>query len=84
MINARIRKKIHRITDLCFDAKDFGHDCFFRYNPHVCQVEFFIYKHGWEAEKPQDIRMTTYLDNDKPENELDKIIECLEKLIEES
>lgn len=84
MIDARIKKKVHRIMDLCFDAKDFGHDCFFNYSPHVQQFEFYLYKNGWIEEKKQDIKRNTYLNDDSSEIELDKMIEFLENLIEES
>lgn len=85
-MNARIKKQIHKITDLCFDAKDFGHDCFFEYSPHVQAFYFQSYKNGYEVgvKNERDFDSRLYFDKENAETELDKIIDYLENLIEES
>ena len=83
-MNAKIKKKIHKITDLCFDAKDFGHDCFLRYMSHVESLSLDIHKNGWNGEKETDIHVDFYLNKEDAETKLDEVIECLENLIQES
>ena len=85
-MNARIKKRIHKITDLCFDAKDFGHDCFFSHMAHVQSFEFQSYKNGYEigAKKKYDFDSRIYVDKEDAETKLDKIIDYLENLIDES
>jgi|LAHS01.1.fsa_nt_gb hypothetical protein len=83
-MNARIKKKIHKITDLCFDVKDLGHDCYLRYFSHVKSFGLDIHKNGWDGEKEVDIHIDLYLDKTDTETKLDEMITCLETLIEES
>lgn len=85
-MNARIKKRIHKIIDLCIDAKDFGHDCFFDYSPHVQMFVFQSYKNGYEVgvKKNRDFDSRIYVDKEDAETKLDKIIDYLENLIDES
>lgn len=83
-MNARIRKRIHKIIDLSIDAKDFGHDCFISTEPHVRQIHICCYKGQWESHKEKALYESIGLNKDNTLEELDKIIEFLEKLIEES
>lgn len=83
-MNARIRKRIHKIIDLSIDLKDFGHDCFIDTLPHVNQIKIYCYKDGFAIEKEEVLYEHIYLDDDETIEQLDKIIEFLEKLIDES
>lgn len=82
--NARLRKLMHKIIDLCIDAKDFGHDCFFEYSPHVNNFEICFCKRGWEKGKEKYLKNSICLDTTNAESELKDIISSLEKLIDES
>lgn len=83
-MNIKIRKKLHKVLDLCFDAKDLGHDCFFRYSPHVSSFNLEIHVDGYIEEKYENFRTSFYLDKEDAETKLDEVIEYLEKLIDES
>jgi hypothetical protein len=83
-MNARIRKRIHTITDLCIDAKDFGHDCFYSFQPHVNNIHFDFYKDGWEKDKEAILYEDIKLNSPETIEKLDSVIEALEQLIEES
>jgi len=89
-MNARIKRKVHKIMDLCFDAKDFGHDCMVSYQGHVTDFSIRVYKDGYEKSgKKVTFNHSLYLDDqsllplDEAEATLDEIIGYLEKLIEE-
>jgi hypothetical protein len=83
-MNARIRKRIHKITDLCIDAKDFGHDCFYGFHPHVNKINFDFYKDGWEKGKESILYEDIKLNGPETIEELDNVIKLLEELIDES
>ncbi len=83
-MNARIKKKLHKIIDLSFDAKDFGHDCFYRFYPHVNNFSFDVHKGGYIDKKKIDYRKDIYLDNANSEEQLNEIIEYVENLIDKS
>lgn len=83
-MNAKIRKRIHKIIDLCIDAKDFGHDCFFTTQPHVSSIDFNFYKNGWEKDKESILYEDIKLNRPETIEKLDSVIKLLEQLIEES
>lgn len=83
-MNARIRKRIHKIIDLCIDAKDFGHDCFFTAHPHVSTIHFSFYKDGWEKDKEAILYEDINLNSPETIEKLDSVIKLLEELIDES
>ncbi len=71
---------INRILNLCIEAKEHGHDCFFQYTPHVEWAEVRIYVDGWRSGEEADKELRANFDKPK---ELEEIIEILEKLIQE-
>lgn len=85
-MNARIRKRIHKIIDLSIDLKDFGHDCFVEISPHIERLNICCYRGEWFKGKEKALDEGIYLDADveKVLKELDKAILFLEELIEES
>jgi hypothetical protein len=83
-MNARIRKRIHKIIDLCIDAKDFGHDCFFTAQPHVSSIDFNFYKDGWEKDKEAILYEDIKLNRPETIKKLDSVIKLLENLVDES
>lgn len=83
-MNARIRKKIHKIMDLCIDVKDFGHDCFYSFQPHVNNIHFDFYKDGWEKDKEHLLFEGIKLNSPETIKKLDSVIKLLEELIDES
>lgn len=83
-MNARIRKRIHKIMDLCIDVKDFGHDCFYKFQPHVNNIHFDFYKDGWEKGKEPILYESIKLNGPETIEKLDSVIKLLEELINES
>ncbi len=83
-MNVRLRKKVHKIVDLCMDAKDLGHDCFFNTYPHVNQVKIQCFLGEWDKEKEIGFEKHTNLNSDDAVDDLNEMIEYLENLIEES
>lgn len=84
-MNVRLRKKALKVMDLCMDAKDLGHDCFLKYQPHVHLIDISCYTGNYEKEKPIAFSTYTYLDvEDDAVVELNKMIDYLENLIEKS
>jgi len=84
-MNVRLRKKVHKVMDLCLDAKDLGNDCFLKYQPHVHMIDISCYIGNYEKEKPIAFSTYTYLDmENNAVVELNKMIDYLEDLIEKS
>ena len=50
------RERIYNILDLCMEARKKGHDCFFRYHPHVSfgQFDVTVYLNGWDKDIEPD------------------------------
>lgn len=46
-----MNERILNLLSLCLQAKEKGHDCFFRYSPHVNGFEVEIYEGSWNKEK---------------------------------
>ncbi len=41
--------RYHELLELCFKAKEKGHDVFFSYRAHINKIVIEIFKNGWES-----------------------------------
>lgn len=74
-------EKIHKIMDLCLEAKTRGHDCFLSYSGHVDSLRIHVYLFGWNREIDPDYVFCIYLTSQNADAEFDKIIINLEGII---
>lgn len=80
-MNSSIKKKIHKIMDLCLEAKTRGHDCFLSYSGHVDSLRIHIHLFGWNSEIDPDYESSIYLTYKNTVTELDKVIVYLKEII---
>ena len=76
-----MNKKIHKIMDLCFEAKTRGHDCFLDYSGHVDSLKFRSYLFGWNEATDSHYSTAIYLNHQNTDAKLDKVIVYLEEII---
>lgn len=74
-------EKVLKILSLCMKAKKMGHDVFFRYNPHVNEIDIDVHIDGWAHGGGTDDDFSVYLYKDYTDAGLNDIIEYLENLI---
>jgi hypothetical protein len=75
------KDKLHKIMDLCIDAKRFGHDCFLNYSGHVNTISFNIHLLGWGRENAPHYEKRVNLTYTTADDELDDIIQYLENIL---
>lgn len=83
-MNKEIREKMHKVIDLCLDAKELGHDCFYHFQAHVNNFETKVHAFGWESAADPDYKKQISLKrgtNDEILKSFDEIINYLEILI---
>ena len=74
-------EKIHKIIDLCLEAKTRGHDCFLNYSGHVDRLQFHIHLFGWGSGIEPDYKIDIKLTYPNADEKLDEIIIYLEDAI---
>ena len=74
-------EKIHKIMDLCLEAKTRGHDCFLNYSGHVDRLQFHIHLFGWSREVEPEYKIDIKLTYPNADNELNEVIVYLEDVI---
>ncbi len=72
-------EKIHKILDLCLEAKEHGHDCFYDYSGHVESIKIRVYLYGWNYEFNPDYE--SRINEKSTDDELDKVVSYLEEII---
>lgn len=75
------KEKIHKIIDLCLDAKERGCDCFLRYSGHVDRLDVDVYLFGWSSGTEPDCKRDIKLTYPNVHEKLDEVIVFLEDVI---
>ncbi len=93
MVDLEKRKKLHKILDLVMDINGFegklqpsakgSPTAFFYFQGHVEACDISVHKNGWDAGMMPDKDMKVYLDWNYASENLDKIINELEKFQKE-
>lgn len=74
-------EKIHKIMDLCLEAKGHGHDCFINYYGHVNLLKIKVNLYGWSNGAEPSYSCEINLTYPNINKRLDEIIEYLEDVI---
>lgn len=92
MIKDEIKEKVLKIMELAlllnlteteYEITGNKPTVFVNFSGHVCMLDIRVYFKGWEAGAAPDVQKIVYLDGHTAENELNEVIDTLEKLYEE-